>query len=98
MSDPIFSDTYGGFRINTLEVRLPERIPGQQGTITQNRTIQPELWGIRLSDDDRWLVVFSPYDVSCALENTSSLECRGYSRNAAMQLAANVILYAIEYW
>ncbi|MCL2710167.1 MAG: DUF4159 domain-containing protein [Planctomycetaceae bacterium] len=98
LSDPIFSDNYGGFPIDTLDIRLPERTPGQQRTVAQTRPTQPELWGIRLSDDDRWLVVFSPYDVSCALEKTNSLECRGYSRQSALQLSANVILYALEHW
>jgi hypothetical protein len=96
MSDPMFSDNYGGFRIDTLEVRTPERTPGQTRTVT--RHIQPELYGLRASEDDRWLVVFSPYDVSCALEKTSSLECRGYSQRSALQLAANVVLYAIAHW
>jgi len=96
-NDPIFSDNYGGFPIKSLDVRLPERAPGQ-GTVTQTRQMQPELYGIRLSDEDRWLVVFSPYDVSCALEKTSSLECRGYTQRSALQLAANVMLYAVEHW
>jgi len=96
LSDPIFSDMYGGFKIDTLEVRMPERTPGQTRTVT--RHIQPELYGIRLSDTDRWLVVFSPNDVSCALEKTNSLECKGYSQRSALQLAANVILYALEHW
>ena len=98
MSDPIFSEDYGGFRIEWLEVRTPERTPGQQRTVVQNRQIQPELWGIRLSEDDRWLIVFSPFDVSCALERTGSLECRGYTQRSALQLAANVVLYALEHW
>jgi hypothetical protein len=96
LSDPIFSDTYGGEKIGTLEVRLPLRLPGQERTMTQSRQVPPELFGMRLSDEDRWLVVFSPFDVSCALEKTNSLECRGYSRESALRLAANVILYAIE--
>jgi hypothetical protein len=93
LDDPLFSDHYGGFKIDTLDVRLPERTPEQ--TITRTRQIQPELYGIRLSENDRWLVVFSPYDVSCALEKASSLECRGYSQRSALLLSANVILYAI---
>jgi len=93
LSDPIFSDNYGGFRIDSLEVRMPERAPEQTRTVTRN--VQPELYGIRSPDDDRWLVVFSPNDVSCALEKTNSLECRGFSQRSAQQLAANVILYAI---
>jgi len=97
LSDPIFSDDYGGFKIDSLEVRVPERVPGGQ-TRTVTRQVQAELYGLRLSDNDRWLVVFSPNDVSCALEKTNSLECRGYSQRSALQLAANVILYAIDHW
>jgi len=97
LNDPIFSDDYGGFKIDSLDMQLLERTPGQQGTIAKTRPIQPELYGIRLSDNDRWLVVFSPYDVSCALEKASSLECRGYTQRSALQLAANVILYAVAY-
>ena len=95
-NDPIFSDEYGGFKIDALDARLPERAPGQ-GTVSQTRQIQPELYGIRLSDEDRWLVVFSPLDVSCALEKTSSLECKGYTQRSALQLATNAIFYAIEH-
>jgi hypothetical protein len=75
--DPLFSNAHGGFKINTLKVRMPERQPGQEKTITRERDVPPVLYGMRLSDEDRWLVVFSPDDVSCALEKTSSLECRG---------------------
>jgi hypothetical protein len=96
--DPIFSDNYGGFNITTLDMRLPERRQGQQGTLVQTRQVQPELRGIRLSEEDRWLVVFSPHDISCALEKTNSLECRGYTQQSALKLAANVILYALDHW
>ena len=94
-NDPIFSETYGGFNIAMLDVRKTERAPGQQRTITQTRQVPTELYGIRLSEGDRWLVVFSPNDVSCALEKTNSLECSGYTRQSALQLSANVILYAL---
>jgi len=96
MGDPIFSDNDGGFRIDTLDVRISERAPGQQRTVTRTRPIQPELYGIRSAEGGRWLIIFSPYDVSCALEKTNSLECSGYSRQSALQLSANVILYALD--
>jgi len=95
-NDPLFSDIHGGFAIQELDVRQSERAPGR-GTVTQTRQVQPVLYGIRLSDENRWLVVFSPEDVSCALEKTSSLECRGYTQRAALQLSANVLLYAIDH-
>ena len=97
LSDPIFSDDYGGFRIESLEIRQMERTP-EQGTMARTRQIQPELHGIRLSEDDRWVVVFSRHDISCALERTTSLECQGYTQSSALRLAANVILYALEHW
>jgi hypothetical protein len=95
--DPLFSDDYGGFKTETLELRHTERSPGRK-IVTQTRSVQPELYGIRLIDSDRWIVIFSPYDVSCALEKANSIECQGYTQKSALQLAANVILYAVEHW
>jgi hypothetical protein len=93
-SDPIFSDAYGGFNIGTLELRASSRAPGQPRT-TASRPVPPELFGIRSADDERWMVVFSPNDVSCALEKASSSECRGYTQQSALKLAANVMMYVI---
>ena len=52
------------------------------------------LEGIEL--DGRFAVVFSPYDISCALENSPSLECKGYIREDAAKIGSNVILYALQ--
>ncbi len=46
--------------------------------------------------DDRYGVVFSRYDLSCALEKHDSLECQGYVREDAARLALNVLLYALQ--
>jgi len=40
-------------------------------------------------------VIFSAYDVSCALERHDSLECRGYVRDDAARLAVNIVLYSL---
>lgn len=93
--DPIFSEEYGGMKIETLELRIPEQSPGRK-MIAPVRKVVPELYGIRL--EDRWVVVFSPNDVSCSLEMANSLECRGYTRSSAMQLAVNVLLYSLGHW
>ena len=44
----------------------------------------------------RWGVVFSPYDLSCALERQDSLECSGYVREDAARISLNVLLYALH--
>jgi len=41
-------------------------------------------------------VIFSPYDISCALEQHESLECRGYTRKDAARLGLNVLYYSLN--
>ncbi|MDR0390961.1 MAG: DUF4159 domain-containing protein [Planctomycetaceae bacterium] len=91
--DLLLSDQFGGYKIKTLELRVPERVPNKQIT-SQKRSVEPELYGIKLND--RWVVIFSPNDISCALESAGTLECRGYTRDAALRLSVNVLLYALE--
>jgi len=56
--------------------------------------VPPELEGIRLGD--RYGVIFSPYDLSCALEKQESLECPGYTRDDAARIGLNIILYSLH--
>ncbi len=58
------------------------------------RRVPPELEGIKL--DDRWAVIFSPYDISCALEKHGTLECQGYTREDAGRIGLNVLLYSLQ--
>jgi hypothetical protein len=55
--------------------------------------VAPELEGVEI--DGRMAVVFSPYDISCALEQHEALQCRGYTRADAARIALNVFLYAL---
>ncbi len=55
---------------------------------------KPELEGIKF--DDRWGVIFSAYDLSCALEKHDSLECQGYVREDAARIGLNVVLYSLQ--
>ena len=48
------------------------------------------------ASDDRYGVIFSQFDLSCALEKLDSLECRGYTREDAARIALNVLLYALH--
>ncbi len=43
----------------------------------------------------RILVLFSPNDLSCALESKHSLQCRGYTREDAYRIGLNMILYSL---
>ena len=92
-NDPIYSARdYGGFDIR--EVTLREPAGGDGPLAARKRQIAPKLEGIRIGD--RWAVIFSPYDLSCALEKQNSLECTGYSRDDAEKIALNVLLYSLN--
>jgi hypothetical protein len=41
-------------------------------------------------------VIFSPYDISCALEQHEALQCRGYTREDAARIGLNVLLYSLN--
>jgi len=53
----------------------------------------PIMEGIRLGG--RLVVLFSPYDLSCALENKTVSDCDGYTREQATLIARKIVLYAL---
>ena len=40
-------------------------------------------------------VIFSKYDLSCALELHDALECPGYSQEDAVRISLNIVLYSM---
>ena len=93
-SDKIFTRHYGGEDIKTVERRNPQLHRADEPLKATIRKVPPTLEGIRI--DDRYGVIFSPYDISCALENHESLECLGYVRKDAARIGLNVLLYALH--
>lgn len=94
VTDPLLSTTYGGFDLRAVSRRDPST--GTDGRLqpTVREKVPPDLEGIKLGD--RWGVIFSQYDVSCALEKRDSLECQGYLREDAARIGLNVILYSLQ--
>jgi hypothetical protein len=94
-SHAMFSDEFGGHDIRTVTLRDP-RSRARRGDPLSVRSekVAPFLEGIQL--EGQYVVLFSPYDMSCALENRPSLECRGYTSQDAARLATNLILYAMQ--
>jgi hypothetical protein len=91
--DPLFTAAeYGGYDIRAVTLREPAAGDGPLGV--RKRQTTPKLEGIRLGD--RWAVIFSPYDLSCALEKQNSMECVGYSREDAEKIALNILLYSLN--
>jgi len=89
----IFSGELNGFKLRTLTLRDPrDRAPGK-GMSAALSEIPPYLEGLMV--EDRLAVIFSPYDISCAMENSESLECKGYIKPDAAKLGVNVVLYGL---
>ncbi len=77
------------------EVTRRRLVPGEQNAALTMRTEKgpPLLEGIEI--DGRYVVIYSRYDLSCALEHQASLSCDGYVEADAAKLAVNVVLYAM---
>ena len=94
VADPLFTPDYGGYDLSTVTRRDPQRGTGSEPFKDKLSSVAPDLEGIRL--EDRYGVIFSPYDLSCALEQQNTLECQGYVRQDAARIGLNVLLYSLQ--
>jgi len=93
VNHPLFTNEYSGFDLS--QVTLNDPLLSQEGERLDARHLQttPVLEGIQANG--HYVVIFSPYDISCALESSTSLECKGYLKADAARIATNIILYAM---
>jgi hypothetical protein len=92
--DPSGENIYGVYDIRTVELREPIAGAAGERRAVKTSQIAPLLEGLKL--DDRYQVIFSPYDLSCALENYESLQFPGYAREDAKKIMLNVLLYSLQ--
>lgn len=94
-SHPLFSRNTGGFDIRQVSRREPAvNVPGQP-LRSRVEQVEPEIEGVEI--DGRLAVIFSPYDISCALEQHEALGCRGYTQQDAARIGLNALMYALNY-
>ncbi|MCA9064415.1 MAG: DUF4159 domain-containing protein, partial [Planctomycetaceae bacterium] len=87
----LFSESIGE---NIREVTRRRQVPGQDASMRVREELGPPiLEGIEI--DGRIAVIYSRYDISCALEHQASLSCDGYIEEDAAKIAINVVLYAM---
>lgn len=91
---PLFQSTFHGYDINKVRLRDPNVRTDDDPLTARITEAPPYLEGLEL--DGRLVVVFSPYDLSCALESHASLECKGYVKDDAAKIAINVLLFALQ--
>src|SRR6185295_11598194 len=93
-TDKLFTTAYGGFDIRHVSLRDPQVADNSQPVSSRVRQVEPQLEGVQL--DGRWAVVFSPFDISCALESHQGIGCRGYTQQDAARIGLNVLLYSLN--
>lgn len=86
--DPLFGARLnGGAALTERTIRLRAR-PG--GTM---QAAVPFLEGVRVNG--RWALLYSKYDLGCALERGQSSDCMGYDPDSALRIASAAVLYQL---
>ena len=82
-----------GHKLESVKRRAPLNESGDGSLQPVERSGPPFLEGIKIND--RYAVIYSKYDISCALEKQTSLSCIGYTPEDAAKIASNVVLYSV---
>jgi len=89
--DSLYSEKLNGEAITRLRCRTEKADGTPEATF---KDVPPMLEGIQV--DGRWVVIYSRYDIGCALEKNKSSACKGYDPDSAMKLATAALLYALK--
>jgi Domain of unknown function (DUF4159) len=91
--DPLYGAEVNRTAITT--VRLRRERPDGQGAEAEFRDSRPTyLEGIKVGG--RWVVIYSRYDIGCALEKHASSDCRGYDHESALKIGTAAVMYALK--
>jgi hypothetical protein len=93
LDDPLYSEKVNGVKIESVE-RREKAADAKSGVDVGYERLPPKLEGIKI--DGRWAIIYSRYDIGCALEGHKSSDCLGHSPDSAKQLAAAAVLYSLK--
>jgi hypothetical protein len=84
--DPLFGEKLNGTAIKTVRCRRKGAAGFQE--------VKPLLEGVKVNG--RWVVIYSKYDIGCALEHSKTSNCIGHDFESARRLATAAVLYALK--
>ncbi|HZY90025.1 MAG TPA: DUF4159 domain-containing protein, partial [Gemmataceae bacterium] len=90
--DELYSKDLNGQEIKT--VRCRRAAPDGRRVEPEYRSVPPALEGVKYGG--RWVVIYSRYDVGCALERHQSSDCLGHDYASALRLGKAAVLYALK--
>ncbi len=86
--DDLYSQELNGEKLTEQNIRC-RRERGKEML-----SVPPFLEGIKLHH--RWVVLYSKYDLGCALERHQASDCLGYHPDSAFRLAGAAVLYTLR--
>lgn len=78
---------------DAIKRRVPEAANADAKLVAVVKPGPPVLEGIEI--DGRLVVIYSKYDISCALERQASISCSGYTEDSATRIGINILSYAL---
>jgi hypothetical protein len=92
-TDPLFKiAAQAGIDLTAVKCRREK--PDGSGPEQELQTYPVLLEGIKV--DGRWVVIYSKYDIGCAIEGHKSADCLGHDKESALRVAAAVVLYSLK--
>ena len=80
--------------LNIKNVRCRREMANGTGPEPEMRNYPVLLEGIKV--DGRWVVIYSKYDLGCAIEGHKAADCLGYDKDSALRIASAVVLYSLK--
>jgi len=91
LDDVLYSEKLSGKAITSVKCRR-EKADGS--ATAEYEEMPPELEGVKI--DNRWVIIYSKYDIGCALEKNKSSACKGHDPDSARILGAAAVLYSLR--
>jgi Domain of unknown function (DUF4159) len=90
--DELYGAELNGKAIDYVMCR--RETPDGKGADQEFKKVKPSLEGVKLNG--RWVVIYSRYDIGCALEHHPTPGCLGHDYSSAVALGKAAVLYALK--
>jgi hypothetical protein len=80
--------------IDLRSVRCRREAADGKGPEQEMRSYPLFLEGIKVKG--RWVVIYSKYDIGCAIEGHKAADCLGHDKDSAIKIASAVVLYSLK--
>ena len=84
--------TKTGYDLRQVHFRKPLDLQ-TRSTEERIQLAAPVVEGIKV--DDRYVILYSPHDLSCAIEHGDKITCAGYTQADAIRLGLNIVWYSL---